>query len=76
MHLSANALTLIGIPLAAISAVILGFGAAIAALRRLAISSHHSKWRKSNGVAKRDPLIVPRDEFTELASGTAVGISR
>ena len=63
MHLTAKALTIIGIPLGVISVVITGFWLLYYGAQAGANLKPDSKWR---GLNRRSSFLVPRSEFTEL----------
>jgi hypothetical protein len=66
MHLSAQTLTIIGIPLLGIPALILGAGASYCSIQASVNLKPDSWWRTKSGFPKGSLPIVPRSEFTEL----------
>jgi hypothetical protein len=66
MHLTAQTLTIIGIPLAVIPACIIGFWALYYSLQAANNLKPDSKWPRFGSMARSSIDIVPRSEFTEL----------
>jgi hypothetical protein len=62
MHLTAQTLTIIGIPLLVIPAVIIGFSGVYYSSQAGNNLKPASKWRKSRNAL----MFAPNDEFTEL----------
>jgi hypothetical protein len=66
MHLTAQTLTIIGIPLLGIPAFILAVWGLYYGVQASNNLKPTSKWRGWDGMAKSTMDIVPRSEFTEL----------
>jgi|SRR5581483_11927478 len=67
MHLTAQTLTIIGIPLLGVPAIVICFCGLYYSLQASNNLKSDSKWpRSSGGMAQGYPIFIPRGEFTEL----------
>jgi hypothetical protein len=66
MHLTAQTLTIIGIPLAVIPACIIGIWGGYYGLQAANNLKPDSKWPRFGSMARGSVNIIPRSEFTEL----------
>ena len=66
MHLTAETLTIIGVPLAVIPACIIGFWGLYYSLQAANNLKPESKWPRLGRMARGSINIVPSSEFTEL----------
>ena len=75
MHLTAQILTIIGIPLLGIPAFIICIWGLYYSLQAFNNLKPDSQWPKSSGgMAEGYPMLVPRNQLPSWASGIAVGL--
>ena len=66
MHLTTQTLTIVGIPLAVIPALVIAWSGLYYSVQAANNLRPNSKWPRFGSMAKGSLVVIPRSEFTEL----------